>query len=184
MIKRGMLLMPLAESLLQVPQFTEGSMSEIPLTQGKVALVDEQDYERVVAMKWHAALGRGGWYAVHGIRHQGRTALLRMHRFVLNCQSGQEVDHINHDGLDNRRCNLRLCTRSQNVANSRKTKNNTSSRFKGVYWDTYYKRWRAQIGHNGQKHYLGSFDSEENAARTYNTKALELFGEFALLNKI
>lgn len=159
-------------------------MKEISLTQGKMALVDEQDYERVVAMKWFAVNHRGHWYAGHNIKHQGRTSFLYMHRFILNCQPGQEVDHINHDGLDNCRCNLRLCTSSQNLANSRKQTRPTSSRFKGVHWHTRTGRWIAQIKYHGQIYHLGSFDSEEDAALVYNTKAQELFDEFTHLNDL
>lgn len=156
-------------------------MPEIPLTQGKVALVDEQDYERVAVLKWHARrTKRNYWYAVAS---PAQNIHVYMHRVILGCQPGQQVDHINHDGLDNRRRNLRLCSHSQNLANSR-PRRNTSSRFKGVSWDTYYKCWRARICHNERKHHLGRFDSEEEAARAYNVKAQELFGEFALINNI
>jgi len=158
----------------------EGAMREVPLTKGRVALVDDEDYERVAALKWYVAGSRRRiWYA----RRDFSGSSITMHRFILNCQPGQEVDHVNHDGLDNRRCNLRLCSHSENMANGRKRKG-ASSPYKGVCWHVRRKRWQAQVTYHGRQHHLGRFDSEEEAACAYNAKALELFGEFAYLNII
>jgi len=156
-------------------------MKEIPLTQGRVALVDDDDYERVSQLKWHTQHVRRQWYALASPTHNTN---IMMHRYLLGCPPGQEVDHINHDGLDNRRRNLRLCTNSQNQANNRKQLRPTSSRFKGVAWYAREERWQAKVKHRGRSFWLGLFDSEEEAARAYNTKAQELFGEFAYLNRV
>lgn len=105
-----------------------------------------------------------------------------IHRVIMNAQKGQLIDHINHDGLDNRRCNLRICTHTQNNINRRKFKG--ASVFKGVSWCTRLNRWRAQIRPSGCSIYLGYFKHEKDAARAYNEKAKEMFGEFACLNNI
>jgi hypothetical protein len=108
-----------------------------------------------------------------------------MHRLIWEMHNGpipedKEIDHINHDGLDNRMVNLRLCTRRQNNANQRKARG--SSRFKGVTWDELHQKWRAQVGYENKRIYLGIFDSETEAAGAYDAKAKELFGEFAAVN--
>src|ERR1700745_3514525 len=104
-------------------------MQEIPLTQGKVALVDDEDYELVAQYKWHAHVTWDKkWYAK---THSGK---LTMHKFLLNPPSDMEVDHVNGDGLDNRRQNLRICNSTQNKGNMRK-QDGRSSIYKGVSWD-------------------------------------------------
>ena len=105
-------------------------MRVIALTQGKVALVDDEDYECLMAMgSWCAVIRSSGWRAQ--TQHNGK--LQYMHRIILDAPSNLEVDHINHDTLDNRRCNIRLCTRSQNMQNQRKS-SGKSSKYKGVSW--------------------------------------------------
>jgi hypothetical protein len=155
-------------------------MREIQLTNGAVTIVDDEDYARLSVYRWRARYHRRRtWYAM-----RGWSPTISMHRYILDCLPGQEVDHINHDGLDNRRCNLRLCTNSQNQANSQKRAGATSSRFKGVGWHIRERRWMARIRHCGQLCWLGYFDTEEEAARAYNAKAQELFGGFACLNGV
>ncbi|MDH4202121.1 MAG: AP2 domain-containing protein [Phycisphaerae bacterium] len=175
----------------------------VPLSQGRFALVDAGDYAAVMAYSWYAASSykplcanplpascfassyagqeatedRTGeqetFYAVR--KERGRT--IRMHREIMGAGPEQVVDHINHDGLDNRRCNLRVCRHAENVRNQRGQRGR-SSRYKGVSRDRRGK-WRAQIWYNGQHFYLGLFESEAAAAEAYNAKARELFGEFA-----
>jgi len=96
----------------------------------------------------------------------------------MNAQTGQQVDHINHNPLDNRRCNLRLCTNGQNTANARKHKDGITSQFKGVSWDKYAQSWCVQV----QGSRVGRFKSEMEAARAYDNAARVAFGEFAHLN--
>jgi len=150
-------------------------MMWIPLTQGKTAIVDEQDYARLSKHKWHA-LKRGGLW--HAVRQKG----IYMHRVILDAQKGQEVDHIDGDGLNNTRSNLRFVSRQQNMMNSRKKSALASSKFKGVWWDRNLRKWRAGINLDGDCVHIGLFDSEEDAARAYDRRAREAFGPFAHLN--
>ena len=116
-------------------------------------------------------------------RERRRTALLLHHAIVGKPQKGKVVDHINHNGLDNRKENLRLVTRSQNNQNSRSNKN-SSSQYKGVYWYKSYNKWRAKLAHRGKSIHVGYFSCEHEAALAYNKKALELWGENAHLNEV
>jgi hypothetical protein len=104
-----------------------------------------------------------------------------MHREILNASDGMECDHINHNGLDNRKVNLRLCTHQQNCFNKKPQPNNTS-KYKGVAWNDESKKWQASIMHNGRKIHIGYYDYEADAAIAYDDYAAELFGEFAYLN--
>ena len=105
-----------------------------------------------------------------------------MHKEILKPPSGFETDHINHNGLDNRKDNLRICTTSQNHYNQIIRSESKTSKFKGVSRHKASRKWIAQIGYGRRMIYLGCFDSESEAARAYNQKARELFGEFANLN--
>lgn len=159
-------------------------MREIPLTQGKVALVDDEDYERVVVTNWCAVKSEGGiWYALSAITTNGRRIYPLLHRFILNAPAGRKVDHKNRDGLDCRRENLRFATTSQNAMNMRRSRS-SSSPFKGVSFvnRSLSKPWRAQIKINGKAIHLHLHTTAEGAARAYDAKAKELFGEFARLN--
>jgi len=156
-------------------------MKEIKLTQGKVALVDDEDYEELNQYKWYAQKGGNAFYAA-------RTALpsrsqIRMHRVIKKSPDDKEIDHRNHNGLDNRKENLRICTRSQNQYNQKLSKNSTSGH-KGVSWKQQNKKWQAHITINGIRKYLGYYTAKEKARLAYNKAAKELFGEFALLNSI
>lgn len=155
-------------------------MREIPLTQGKVALVDDEDYEALSAHKWFARRTIYGVDQIYAYRDRGR---ILMHREITQAIDGVFVDHQNHNTLDNRRCNLRLCTPSQNQANRRKMAG-TSSVYKGVYWHKGKARWQAAIKVNGRHISIGRFKTAEAAALAYNAKASLYFGEFAFLNDI
>lgn len=146
----------------------------IPLTQGQVALVSEQDYETLKQFKWYAnwVPAMNGFYALSTI--DGRA--IAMHRYILGCGT-ESVDHKNGDTLDNRRDNLRPCTDTQNQGNRKLNANNTSG-FKGVSWLKRKKRWRAAIG----KKEIGMFLDKHDAARAYDKAAIEYFGEFARVN--
>jgi hypothetical protein len=163
-------------------------MQEIELTRGKVALVDDADYPWVSNWKWYAADIQGRTYAVRGewnpVRHVARVVY--MHRLIMRAAKGQVVDHINHDGLDNRRENLRLCSQAENARNRRKAKG-CSSRFLGVTFIGDRKQndsWKAQIMANHETVFLGNFHSEEEAALAYNEAAQRLHGAFATLNVV
>lgn len=156
-------------------------MKEIQLTQGKVALVDDEDFESVNQFKWYAQNKRGSFYAA---RKSSETAEI-MHRFLLKPPSGMVIDHIDGNSLNNQRKNLRIVTPRQNSLNRRKGKGATTSKFKGVNWDKFRKRWVAQI-RVFKKHpkRIGVFLSEIEAALAYNEAAIKYHGEFARLNII
>ncbi len=161
-------------------------MKYIPLSQGFFAIVDDDMYEYLNQWKWTAAIQKTDMVYAQRIPWKkggkGRKPIF-MHRIVLRPPFGMFTDHINRDGIDNRLCNLRPCTTSQNAANQRKQSMPSASRYKGV---GKYKRgvnpWCARIKYQGTLIHLGVFRYEENAAIAYDAKALELFGEFARLN--
>ena len=156
---------------------------EINLTQGKVALVNDEDYEEINRYKWYAVKKPHSFYAVRmSPRIQGERDTVWMHRAILGIGGGLDVDHIDRDGLNNTRENLRVATRSQNRANL--ISKCGSSKYKGVYWRNRGNRWEAQIGFNGDRLFLGSFSDEADAALRYNEAAIQLFGEFARINAI
>jgi len=159
-----------------VTQPADEKIRYIPLTRGRFTIVDAADYEWLGAHKWFASLRKHTFYAC---RNGGRTLLL-MHRVIMEPPKGMVVDHINGNGLDNRRSNLRVCTNAQNVRNSRPK--GSTSRFKGVYHREDMRKWCARIYHAGRQVHLGNFEDERQAARAYDRKALELFGEYAYLN--
>ncbi len=162
-------------------------MKEISLTQGYVAIVDNEDYEELMRHKWYAHRDSrtGTWYAQRNVpQGNGKQTTSPMHRVILGAGPGEEVDHRNGDGLDNRRSNVRLCTKAQNTANRRKRRDACSSRFKGVARHKATGKWRARIMCGGKPKYLGLFADEIEAARVYNAAALKHFREFALLNVI
>ncbi len=163
-------------------------MIRIPLTQNKYALIDDEDYPLVSQYKWWAHRAGRRWYAVSAWRdvEAKRQRPLNMHRLIMDAQPGQEVDHKEHyeDYIDNRKSNLRLCTRAENSHNFRKTLKLTSSQYKGVCWDKCFKKWGVQICVNGKINWVGYFTNEDEAARAYNTVALMYHGEFARLNTI
>lgn len=159
-------------------------MKEISLTQGKVALVDDEDFEFLNQWKWRILRGRHTCYAKrHGPRFAGARPTILMHRSLLNAPTGLQVDHINGDGLDNRRLNLRLATNAQNGQNQRPRTDGTS-RFRGVSWNTKAHKWVATICFHQQVRCLGYYDTEIEAARVYDKMAGFLFGEFARLNLV
>lgn len=153
-------------------------MREIPLTRGYVALVDDEDYEALRTLKWRVQPSGNTHYAIANVHNAGRRTTVRMHRMLL---SGGMVDHVNRNGLDNRRENLRVCTPQQNQGNSCKQSDNTSG-FKGVCWDKNKSKWRAQIYLAGKKMHVGYYETTQEAAAAYDAKARELFGDFAFLN--
>ena len=157
---------------------------EIPLTRGKVAIVDEQDAPLALQFKWHACNRKTTWYAgsSHGRFFGGKG--LYLHRVLMEPAEGQHVDHINGNGLDCRRENMRLCTVTENRRNKRKT--HGASRFKGVQRNkTRVSRpWCAKITVNYACLWLGSYATEEEAAVAYNEAAMKHFGEFARLNEV
>lgn len=157
---------------------------EIPLSQGKVALIDSADYKKIAAHKWHAHLNppNGQFYAVTNTRIDGRRTALLMHREIMDVAPGdaRKVDHKNpEETLDNRRGNLRIATPSQQCCNRRKSKANQSG-YKGVRLHCSGK-WQAQIKYNRVSIHLGTFTSPELAYAAYCDAAKIIHGEFARL---
>lgn len=157
-------------------------MIEIPLTQGKVALVDNED-AYLAKVKWCASFHHLTWYVRRRVaREDGRPSTQMLHRAVLGLTDPRVVvDHINGDGLDNQRENLRVVSTSQNIAKARLRMTNTSG-FRGVTWDSPRQRWVAQIKVDYARKFLGRYYAAEDAARAYDAAARQHFGEFARLN--
>lgn len=154
----------------------ESDIVGVPLNKGQIAIIDAADAERVLKYKWYVRPDKhGGFYAKACIDGK-KTGL---HRFILDAPQGMDVDHINHNPLDNRRCNIRVCTRAQNMMGQ---KPHSGSPYKGVSFITEKKKWIAQIGVSSKNIHLGYFDNEVDAARAYNEAAKKHFGEYALLN--
>lgn len=155
-------------------------MKEIPLTKGKVAIVDDTDYEQLMQYKWQASCYRGTWYARRGglaaLGQRGMT--FSMHREIMRPPAELEVDHKDGNGLNNTRGNLRICTPQENRFNQRKHKG--MSRFKGVVFNG--GKWMARINVNRKTIYIGKYNTEEAAARAYDEAARKHFGEFARVN--
>jgi hypothetical protein len=154
-------------------------MREINLTQGKVAIVDDADYEYLSRLKWH--YHHNGYAVRKSPRNGGPQHVVQMHRIILDAPGGIECDHVNGNGLDNRRCNLRLATTAENQHNQGQRSDNTSG-YKGVTWDATGRKWRAQIKVAGREIYLGLFTDKILAAQAYNTAATKYFGEYARMN--
>ena len=156
-------------------------MKQIILTQSKFAIVDDEDYKLLNSYKWCAKLCDGKWYALRGTWINNKRGGIYMHRQIMQFPNKKQIDHKNGNGLDNRRENLRIANQTQNNANqSRKNKNLAG--FKGVQYKKERNKYVASIGFHRAVLYLGIFDQAEEAARVYDKKAKELFGEFARLN--
>ena len=152
---------------------------EIPLTQGRITLVDDDDFERVSQFRWRAYRNRDTFYAIRSIKKpDGRWTTQHLHTFITGYI---QTDHWNGDGLDNRRSNLRIATDNDNRRNSKLFQNNTSG-YKGVSWDKGRRLWRVQVSVNGTTRYVGRYDDIIEAARAYDEAARKWYGEFARTN--
>jgi hypothetical protein len=160
--------------------FVEVVMKEIELTQGYIALVDDEDFERVMQKKWHVTRDKEKVYAHHTYRNPEnwkKMCSIRMHRFILGLTNPEvEVDHKNRNGLDCQKENLRLATDIQNAHNVRRHKDNVSG-VKGVRLKN--GKWEASIMCEGVRHYLGQFSGIEEAANAYKVAAVKYHGEYA-----
>ena len=168
-------------NLIDFESLSEG-VSLIALGHWRYAIVDTEDLRRLSRFRWCTSKKskKSSKPLIYAHRNDGDKAVY-MHREVLSVDGSQEIDHINGNTLDNRKANLRVCTRRQNAQNLRKRKG-YRSRFKGVCWSKNTGKWRARIDHSVKQIHLGYFESESEAAKAYDKKAKELFGEFAHLN--
>lgn len=160
-------------------------MKLIELSKGQYAKVSDIDFDFLNQWSWYACFypKRGKYTANRRFfdKKLDKRVTLYMHRLILNAPEGLDVDHKNHDPLDNQRENLRLATRSQNNANARAY---NGRKYRGIYWNPVVKRWYAQIRHLRKSYYIGCYRNPEDAARAYNKVAIEKFGEFIMLNEV
>ena len=161
---------------LEPPEPPHDDIRYIALTQGKFAIVDAANYEWLNQYKWTAMKAGTTWYA----RRHSKGESFLMHREIMQPPPGMVVDHINRNGLNNREHNLRVCTPAENQRNQRAI--GGSSQYKGVSYDKEHKKWEAGITVEGRRIHIGLFDSEVEAARAYDRRARQLFGQFAYLN--
>lgn len=162
--------------------YSEGGLNcwRIELTKGYFALVDECD-AALSCYNWSALVRSNTTYASRYVRINGRRNRVLLHREIMNPNRKLTVDHVNRNGLDNRRKNLRVCTKTQNLGNQRKCRKSLSI-FKGVCFDKRVQKWFAAIHINKKGIYLGSFVNQVDAAKAYDRAATIHFGQFACLN--
>lgn len=146
-----------------------------------VAIVDNDDYQLLSKHKWTAHVMNGVSYAVRRTKVNGKFTNISMHRVIMNADESVIIDHKNRDGLDNRRANLRIATKSQNAINS-KNRIGTSSKYRGVTYDKINDKWKAYIRVKGKQKTIGRFDSEKEAALARDFSARNHHGEFAKFN--
>ncbi len=156
-------------------------MKLIALTKGHHAIVDDEDYEMLNQHKWHHNNGYGARYSDCT---KGQRIYSYMHRVIMNAPAELEVDHKNGNKLDNRKENLRICTLQQNGHNYDKQIVGATSKYKGVCWRKNRERWVVRLSVDGKRIHVGLFTDEIEAAKAYNTKALQYYGEYAKLNVI
>lgn len=149
----------------------------ISLTRGKCAIVDDADFDELSKHKWYARYGRSGFYARRAIYDTNlKQEIISMHRLIANAPKGMVVDHINHDTLDNRRANLRVCTSRQNSLNKAGPNKNSTTGIRGVFESEY--GYISKIGVNGKSVYLGLFKCPIEAGKAYAEANKKYFGTF------
>ena len=154
----------------------------IRLTHGKFSKVDPDDYDKLMNYRWVTKIREHTCYAIRRTRKNGKQKSLFMHRVITNAPKGSIVDHINRDGLDNRKANLRFVTASQNAWNSERGMHTGKSRFKGLAWLHEKKKWRVVLYVNNKNIHLGYYKDEIEAAKVYDKASKKYKGEFAVLN--
>lgn len=155
---------------------------KIILHTGEIALIDDIDYNLISKFKkFYAHKSRHLIYASAYYRKNEKPSMILMHRIIMNPKKSQKIDHINGNGLDNRRCNLRICKMSENQWN-RIGNIKATSKYKGVDWCKREKKWRARISSNYKVVYIGYFNCEIKAAKAYDNLAIKLHGKYARLN--
>jgi hypothetical protein len=154
-------------------------MKTIKLTQNKIALVDDENFENLSKFKWFARKDKNTFYAGRTpSRKSGKRTMVQMHTQIMETPKGMEVDHIDSNGLNNQRSNLRICTRKENVHNATKRTDNTSG-YKGVSFYKLNKKWGANISCDGEHTFLGLFATKEEAYEAYVGACVKFHREFA-----
>jgi hypothetical protein len=156
----------------------------IPLTRGHVAIIDEADREIVSPYKWHASVHdqRIIYAATHAKTRKLGNSHTTMHRMIAGSPQGMFVDHIDGNTLNNSRSNLRVCTPAENARNRRVKMQNASSRFKGVYFCKFVKKWTAHVTRDGKHIRIGFFATDTEAALAYDAASIQVYGKFAATN--
>lgn len=154
---------------------------QIPLSQGKFAIVDDDAFDFLNQWKWCYC---NSGYAIRSDYTSGVRVFVLMHRFILDAPKGMYVDHVDHNGLNNQRNNIRIATPSENHYNMRASSSEFSSKYKGVFYARQKQKWAARIHTDKQKHFLGYFNTELEAAQAYNLAATLSHGNFALPNDL
>ena len=152
--------------------------ASVDVGKNKVSLIDLDDVDKIKNNNWYIHKAGMVMSRISSDKH------VKLHRYIMDFPTGKDIDHINHDKLDNRKSNLRICSHKQNARNTKKMIKETSSIYKGVSFRSNYNNWRSFIKTNEKQIHLGIFENEIDAAIAYNNKALELFGEYANLNII
>lgn len=183
-------MIPLAKPLFDDAETSAVNEVLVPLTKGKCAIIDEDMMDKISKLKWQVRdpginVSNRTLYAVHNYSMNGEKKAIRMHRMIYELKTGENIngwiiDHINHNGLDNRICNLRAVHHHQNIANQKRIQHG----YKGVRWNKSNANWNAYIKVNYTRIHLGVFDDEWEAAKAYNSAAIEYFGECASLNEM
>ena len=157
-------------------------MKRIPLSQGQFALVDDEDFERLNSVRWYAcwAPTSGSFYAQRNVwnRETKKAKIVLMHRVIANPPKGFVVDHESHDTLDNRKSNIRTCSRSNNSSNRKGAQKNSFTGIRGVIVDNRRGGFLARLTLNGKQKHLGHFHTKEDAAAAYAAANKKYFGEF------
>jgi hypothetical protein len=147
------------------------------------ALVDDNEYERINKNHWYVMSSKKNLYAVRTKGKRGKTKTILMHRELLGYEGTLLIDHRDHNTLNNKKDNLRICTTSQNTMNMIRTKKE-SSIYKGVFYDKERNKWQTNIMRNYKKIFIGRYGKEKDAAKAYNKAAIKYHGEFACLNEV
>lgn len=147
---------------------------ELTLTNGGICLIDDEDYEKIKHLGWH--INSMNYVCSGG--GNGTMERNYLHRFIMKPKRNEVVDHINGNKLDNRKCNLRVTSQGKNTSSRTKNNKNNTSGYRGVYWHKAGNKWMASIEFNRKQIYLGLYDTKTEAARAFNEKARELFGDY------
>lgn len=165
--------------------FLISDMKKISLTKGFEAIIDDEDFDKVSRYRWYSDVKKRRVYAGRSERgDDGLPRSISMHRFILGHCGNLGVDHIDGNGLNNQKSNLRICTQTENLRAFQRKRHSATSKYRGVSWSSDRKKWLSQIVVNKKTINLGRYEDDMDAAKSYNIAAEKYFGAFATLNKI